>query len=97
MLKNGPFEDFLIPGLFLMLVIGLGNIVAGTLALKKHKWWAYVSGAMGDILIMWIIIQCVVLSIIAALHVIFFVLGAVQGVIALMVLVNEKKYPFLKL
>ncbi len=97
MLKNGPFDDFLIPGLFLMIVIGLGNVIAGTLAIKSHKWWAYLSGAMGDILIMWLVIQCFILSAIEALHVIFFTLGAVQGFCALLVLINEKKIPFNKM
>lgn len=94
MLKNGPFEDFLIPGLFLMIVIGLGNVLAGTLAIKGHKWWAYLSGAMGDTLIMWIVIQCFILSTIEALHVIFFTLGVIQGLIALFILFKEKKVPF---
>ena len=94
MLKNGPFDNFLIPGLFLMLIIGVGNIIAGALAQKKHKWSSYFSGAMGDTLILWIVIQCLILSTIAALHVIFFVFGVIQSLIALLLLFDSKQFPF---
>ena len=94
MLKNGPFDDFLIPGLFLMLVLGLGNIFAGISAILKHKWWPYFSGAMGDILILWIVIQCLILSTIAALHVIFFGFGVLQSLIALATIYQNKQFPF---
>ncbi|MDZ7794952.1 MAG: hypothetical protein U5P10_15045 [Spirochaetia bacterium] len=38
MLKNAPFDDFFIPGLFLFIVIGLMNIAAGITAIRK---WNY--------------------------------------------------------
>lgn len=94
MLKNGPFDDFLIPGLFLMLVLGLGNIFAGISTIIKHKWWPYFSGAMGDTLILWIVIQCLILYTIAALHVIFFGLGVLQSMIALATIYQNKQFPF---
>ena len=94
LLKNGPFENFLIPGLFLMIVIGLGNLIVGTMVIKKHALWPYFSGAMGAILISWIVIQCFVLSAIAALHVIFFIFGAILGLIALAFLYRNKQFPF---
>lgn len=96
LLKNGPFENFLIPGIFLLLVIGLGNLITGTLVLKQHVLWPYFSGAMGAILISWIVIQCLVLSAIAVLHVIFFILGAILGLIAIAILYNNKQFPFSK-
>lgn len=95
-LKNGPFENFLIPGLFLMLVIGLGNLLAGILTLKKHVFWPYFTGAMGAILIAWIVIQCYALSTIEVLHVIFFFFGAILGLTALATLISNKQFPFLE-
>lgn len=94
MLKNGPFDNFLIPGLFLMIVLGFGNVMAGVLALLKHKWWEYATGAMGDTLILWIVIQCVILGTIEALHVIFFLLGVLLGAIALYTMYKGRKFPF---
>lgn len=94
MLKNGPFNNFLIPGLFLMLILGVGNISAGALAHKNHKWSPYFSGAIGDTLILWIVVQCFILNTIAPLHVIFFILGVVQSLIALATLLNNQQFPF---
>lgn len=75
-LKNGPFTDFLIPGLFLLLVLGVGNVVAG--CFPKPLLNSFTSLAMGGILALWIIIQCWVMQDIVALHLIFFGVGALQ-------------------
>lgn len=94
MLKTGPFKDFLIPGLFLMLILGVGNIIVGTLVIKKHKWWTYFSGFMGGLLVSWIVIQCIILSAVAELHVIFFIFGAIQGLLALAQIYQTMQFPF---
>lgn len=93
MLKNGPFDNFLVPGLFLMIVLGCGNLIAAAFTLKQHKWWPYISGGMGDILVLWIVIQCLILFTIAGLHVIFFTLGAVQSLLAIGVIYQKKLFP----
>ena len=93
MLKNGPFDNFLIPGLFLMIVLGCGNLIAAGLIIKQHKWWPYVSGGMGDILVLWIVIQCLILFTIAGLHIIFFILGAIQSLLAIGVIYQKKLFP----
>ncbi len=93
MLKNGPFDDFLIPGLFLMVVLGLGNLIAAAFTLKQHRWWPYISGGMGDILVLWIVIQCFILFTIAGLHIIFFILGAIQSLLAIGVIYQKKLFP----
>lgn len=77
-LKNGPFTDFLIPGLFLFVIIGLGNIGVLITAKYKNRYQAYISGCLGVILCLWIIIQCYMLFMINALHIIFFIIGALQ-------------------
>ncbi len=93
MLKRGPFENFLIPGLFLLIVIGLGNIISGVLALKQVPAHAYVTGAMGAVLIGWIVIQCYILQAIGGLHIVFFAVGCVQGMIALAELWLSNQFP----
>lgn len=93
MLKNGPFDNFLIPGLFLMIVLGCGNLIAAAFTIKQHKWWPYMSGGMGDILVLWIVIQCLILFTIAGLHIIFFILGAIQSLLAIGVIYQKKLFP----
>ena len=75
-LKNGPFTDFLIPGIFLFVVLGLGNIIAFITA--KNKYQPYISGCFGIILCLWIVIQCYMLYTINVLHIIFFIIGIIQ-------------------
>jgi hypothetical protein len=81
-LKNGPFTDFFIPGVFLFVVLGLGNLAAFITGKKNNKNQAYISGSLGVILCLWIAIQCYMLYTINPLHVIFFVIGIIQILLA---------------
>lgn len=96
-LKYAPFDDFLIPGLFLFGVLGLGNMIGALICHFKKDYWVYVSGGLGGILSMWIIIQCYMLRAIYMLHIIFFVIGIIQGVLALAILYRQQRFPFNRL
>jgi hypothetical protein len=54
-LKNSPFPDFLIPGLLLFGVIGVGNIICAGFAIKGPWYYPYISGVFGGALMVWII------------------------------------------
>jgi hypothetical protein len=92
-LRLGPFTDFLIPGLTLLIVIGLGNILSGILEAKNVSCASYASGVMGAILIGWIVIQCYILQAVVGLHVLFFLIGCVQGILALASLWITDRFP----
>lgn len=93
-LEHSPFETFLVPGLFLLIVIGLGNIFSFLISKIFTEARGYLSGFMGIMLVLWIIIQCIFLRAIAPLHVIFFVLGVVQGLLALKVIFALSQWPY---
>lgn len=93
-LKLGPFETFLVPGLFLLIVLGMGNLVAGWLLRYPWKVRGYISGAFAVIMVLWIVIQCVILQSVNALHVLFFLLGLLQGILALGCLRRDGVIPF---
>ena len=93
-LRNGPFNNFLIPGLFLFAVIGLGQLASYWLVRRKAKYHAYASGASGCILAGWILIQCYILQSIHFLHTTFFAIGVAEGAIALYMLAKLKLFPF---
>ncbi|ERJ11841.1 hypothetical protein [Haloplasma contractile] len=95
-LKNGPFDTFLIPGLFLFLVNGLLNIVAARFAYIRYQYQGYFSGVMGVIMMMWIVIQCYVLYDIMILHVIYFILGLILSILALILSIKTHLFPFHK-
>ena len=88
-LQNGPFTSFLIPSLFLFVVLGLGNIIAGIIAIKIPKSLFYLSILMGGILSLFIIIQCWVMWMVVLLHVIFFTVGAFQFLVGVYPIAKE--------
>lgn len=96
-LKKGPFKNFLIPGLFLFFIIGLGHLISFIVVKRKLKFHAYISGGAGCILMSWILIQIYMLQTIHFLHIIFFMVGLFESVIALYMLVKLKLFPFSKL
>ena len=95
-LKTGPFTNFLIPGLFLFFGIGVGHLISLIFVKKKLKYHVYLSGGVGCVLMSWILIQCYILSTINILHVVFFLVGSVEGLIALYLLIKLKQFPFNK-
>jgi len=92
-LKNGPFSNFLIPGLTLFIVIGIGHIITGIIVIKRNKYFPYVQGIMAAITVGWIIIQCWVMQDINALHIVIFIIGSVQGIHAGLELIKNKMFP----
>lgn len=78
MLVNSPFSTFLFPGLFLIIIIGLGNLLTAWSSFTKQAEAACYQCLMGLIQCLWIISQCIMLLTINPLHFIFFIFGIVQ-------------------
>lgn len=93
MLKNVPFDDFFISGLFLFVIIGLMNIAAAITAMKKWNYQGYYSGLMGVVLMVWIVIQCFMLWDIVALHIIYFIIGGIQSSLSLLLIFKKDHFP----
>lgn len=91
-LKNSPFSNFLIPGIILFTVIGLGNIFSVITMLLKSK-YRYISSVFGWALVIWIIVQCIMLQMVIYLHVLFFIIGLVQSILAMIILFKNKLFP----
>jgi len=88
-----PFDSFLVPGIILFSLLGLGNLAAAVPVLLKRRWLGYSSGSQGCVLMGWIIIQCYMFGSIIALHVIFFCIGAAVSFLALAALTVEGLWP----
>lgn len=95
-LKKGPFTSFLIPGLFLFAAIGLVHLLSFAAVKRRLRFHSYISCAAGCILIGWILIQCYIIQSVHYLHIIFFTIGLLEGVIALYMLYKCKLFPFSK-
>jgi len=92
-LKNSPFSNFLIPGIILFTVIGLGNIFSAITILLKSRYQGYISSVFGWALVIWIIVQCIMLNIVVHLHVIFFIIGLVQAILSMIILFENRLFP----
>lgn len=57
MLEKTPFPDFLIPGLVLLIVNGLGSIVGSILTFRRYRRAGEIAMALGAFLVAWIVIQ----------------------------------------
>ncbi|MBN1779911.1 hypothetical protein JW948_02200 [bacterium] len=57
LIEASPFHNYLIPGLILFAVNGLGQLFAGVLSLRKHAWSGLVSAVFGLGLMIWIFVQ----------------------------------------
>ena len=92
-LKNSPFRDFLIPGIILFAVIGLGNLFSAAMYLTKTKYQGYISSVFSWALVIWIVVQCIMLWAVAFLHVLFFAIGLVQAFLSALLLFEYKLFP----
>jgi hypothetical protein len=94
MLKNSPFSDFLIPGILLFGVIGVGNVVSAVLVQRNPWYFPYVSSVFGGALVIWIIVQCIMICDIVFLHILFFAIGVIQASIGIFFLFQSRMFPF---
>ena len=77
-LQNSPFDDFLIPGLLLFAINGLGSLLASYFSLKLKP----VAGTLGIIfgaaLMIWIVVQMYYLGFSSWLQALYLALGTVE-------------------
>lgn len=77
-LENSPFQDFLIPGIILFAIIGLGNVLCAFIFHFNLKYQGYISFVFSVALVIWIIVQCIMLRSVVLLHVIYLIIGLVE-------------------
>ena len=92
-LNNSPFHSFLIPGLLLFGVIGLGNLFSAFVILRNYQLRAYISGIFSGALVIWIIVQCLMLQDIVFLHVLYLCIGLIQAFLAALLLLKNEQFP----
>jgi len=75
MLEHSPFHDFLVPGLLLLLVVGVGNTWSALLHLRRSDNAPFASAVTGMGLVVWILVQIAMLRSFHPLQAAYFVLG----------------------
>lgn len=93
LLEGSPFSSYFIPSLILFTVIGLGHTFSGWTALKNSHDQGYISSVFSWALMIWIVVQCIMLEMVTFLHVLYFLLGLIGTVLAMLVLFEKRQFP----
>ena len=93
LLEHSPFDSYLIPGIILFTVIGLGNILSAFVFHFRLNYHGYISSFFGWALVVWIVVQCIMLRSVVFLHVLYFLIGLIQASLAMAVLYEQRLFP----
>ena len=78
LLEGSPFSDFLIPGIFLLAVNGVGSMIGAGFSFTRRRYTQEIAIVLGAILVAWIVIQVIIIFSFSWLHVLYFILGVVE-------------------
>lgn len=83
LLRRGPFDDFAIPGLFLLVVLGAGAVIPAWALGAGRPWAATAALAYGVVLLAWITVQAAMTGIVSPLQPVYGTIGLVIVAFAL--------------
>jgi hypothetical protein len=78
-----PFGSYLVPGLYLLLMNGLGMLAVAGLSAMRHWTAPWLTGILGAGLVIWILVQLLVMPEFSILQAIFGIVGVVLAAISL--------------
>jgi hypothetical protein len=82
-IRDSVFGSYLVPGVYLFAMNGLGMIAAAALTVARHWLEPWLTGALGVGLIVWIAVQLLIMPETMVLQWIFLACGLGMGVVAL--------------
>ena len=82
-IQNSIFGSYLVPGLYLFAMNGVGMLVAAALTLMRHWTAPWLTGTLAVGLIVWILVQLIVMPEVMWLQWLFLASGIVLGFITL--------------
>ena len=83
MLKYSPFSDFLIPGIILLMVNGVGSLIGSLHSFKLKQYASDIAIALGVFLVAWIVIQIYWIHSFHWLHALYLSLGTLEFALGL--------------
>ena len=91
MLANSPFRSFLIPGMILFGIIGVGNIISAVLSFKMHRIAGFAGLFFGFGLIVWLFVQVSLIGGGNWLQYLYFSLGILELLLGIAMRETERK------
>jgi hypothetical protein len=76
-LAGSPFTDFLIPGLILGGLFGVGSLVVAVMGLRHHPLAPFLAFGIGCAQMIWIVVQLAIIGTVSFLHPLMFATGFV--------------------
>jgi hypothetical protein len=92
-LKNSPFDNYLIPGIILLVILGVGNVFSALVMRARSRFQGYISSVFSWAIMIWIVVQCIILEVVAAPHVVYFMIGAVMALLSALLLFEQRLFP----
>ena len=83
-LSRSPFTSYLIPGIVLLTVNGIGSLVGGIASLKRYRYAGEIAIVLGVFLALWIVIQVYWVGGVHWLHILYFALGLLELMLGLL-------------
>jgi hypothetical protein len=74
-LAGSPFPDFLVPGLILGGLFGVGSLVVAALGMRHHPLAPFLAFAIGCSQMIWIVVQLAIIETVSFLHPLMFATG----------------------
>jgi hypothetical protein len=81
-LAGSPFSDYLIPGLILLLLFGVGSLVVAVLGARKAPIAPFLAFAIGVGMVIWVVVELAVIKQPSFLQVMYGMLGAALAVVS---------------
>ena len=94
LLEDSPFQSFLIPGIILFLINGLGSFLGAILSFKKHALSGKVTIVLGFAMIIWISAQIYWIGWINWMQTFFFLVGIIEVILGTFVRKGEARELF---
>jgi hypothetical protein len=82
-IEGTPFGSYFVPGLYLLLVNGVGMLLVAALSVVRHWSAPWLTGVLGVGMVIWIVVQILLLPATMILTWVFLAIGLTVGVVAL--------------
>lgn len=77
-LARSPFQDYLAPGLILLFLIGIGNLIGSASSFLRYRYTGELAVFLGGFLAVWIIVQMFWLGFASWLQPIYLLIGCIE-------------------